>query len=243
MLSGSLTYRSRLDGIEFDKIEIRSPAASVEKIDVTSEQGCNVSIEIHIGQIALFRDAKALGLREAKKVANRLAMALGRQCYDPIPKGHALSDKQADVHILEDWTVFTAYGGSARKLGTESLVNLASALNEAEPPGEANYQRFRHCLNIKDVATRFLALYRLLGLFVAYTDKDTQAATDELIRKHEPEVLETISPRTDKAETIYSKLRNEYMHPRRMSMSQVQSEMEDHLPGLIAILQKAIRNS
>src|ERR1700733_3346850 len=86
MLSGSLTYRSRLDGIEFDKIEIRSPAASVEKIDVTSEQGCNVSIEIHIGQIALFREAKALGLREAKRVTNRLAMALGRQCYDPIPK-------------------------------------------------------------------------------------------------------------------------------------------------------------
>jgi hypothetical protein len=242
MLSGSLTYQSRLDGIEFDKIELRSPEPSVEKIDVASDQGGNVLIEVQIGRIARFSDAKALGLREANRVVNRLSMALGRQCYDPIPKGHALSDRHTDVHYIEDWAVFTAQVGSARRLGTESLADLASALNEAEPPGEANHRRFRSCLNIKDVASRFLALYRLLGLIVAHSDKDTQAATDELIRKHEPEVPETISPRTDQAETIYSKLRNEYMHTRHLSLSQVQSEMEDHLPGLIAILQKAIRN-
>ena len=242
MLSGSLTYRSRLDGIEFDRIEIRSPEASVEKIDVTSDQGGIVSIEVQIGQIARFSDAKALGLREANRVVNRLSLALGRQCYDPIPKCHALCDQHTDVHYIEDWTVFTAQVGSARRLGTESLADLASALNESEPPGEANYRRFRSCLNIKDVASRFLALYRLLGLIVAHSGKDTQAATDELIRKHEPEVSETISPRTDKLETIYSNLRNEYMQTPQMSLSQVQSQMEDHLPGLIAILQKAIRN-
>jgi hypothetical protein len=242
MLSGSLTYQCRLDGIEFDQIELRSPEASVEKIDVASDKGGNVLIEVQIGRIARFSDAKAVGLREANRVVNKLSITLGRQCYDPFPTRHALSDQQTDVHYMEDWTVFTAQVGSAVKLGTESLADLASALNEAEPPGEANYRRYRSCLNITDVASRFLALYRLLGLIVAHSGKDTQAATDELIRRHEPEVPETMSPQSDQAETIYSKLRNEYVHTRHMSLAQVQSEMEDHLPGLIAILQKAIRN-
>jgi hypothetical protein len=105
MLSGSLTYRSQIAGIEFDRIEIRSPQSSVEKIDVISDPGGNVSIEVHIGQIALLRDAKTLGLREARRVANRLAIALCRPCYDPIPQCHALRDHQADVHFFDDWTV------------------------------------------------------------------------------------------------------------------------------------------
>jgi hypothetical protein len=242
MLSGSLTYRSQIDGIEFDKIEIRTPQSSVEKIDVISDPGGNVSIEVHIGQIALLRDAKTLGLREARRVANRLTIALCRPCYDPIPQCHALRDHQADVHFFEDWTVPTPSVGSAKRLGTESVAELASALNEVEPPGEANYQRFRHCLNIPDVASRFLALHRLLGMFLAHTAQDTQAAIDDLIRKHEPEVAEMISPQTGKPETIYTKLRNEYMNCRDASLAQIQPEMADHLPGLIAILQKAIRS-
>jgi hypothetical protein len=242
MLSGSLTYRSQIDGIEFDQIEIRSPLSSVDKIDVISDLGGNVSIEVHIGQIALLRDAKALGLREARRVANRLAIALCRPCYDPIPQRHALHDQQAEVHFVADWTVPTPSVESAKRLGTESVADLAWALNEAEPPGEANYQRFRHCLNITDVASRFLALHRLLGLFLAHTAQDTQAAIDDLIRKYEPEVAEMISPQTGRPETIYTKLRNEYMRCRDGSPAHIQPEMADHLPGLIAILQKAIRS-
>ena len=243
MLTGSLTYRSQIDGIEFDKIEIvQCPEPSVERIDVVSDRGGNVSIEVHIGQIAAFRDAKVLGLREARRVANRLAIALCMPCYDPIPQRHALRDRQADIHFLEDWTVSTPNVGSARKLGTESVAQLASALNEAEPPGEANYQRFRHCLNIPDVASRFLTLHRLLGLFVAHSAQDTQAAIDDLIRKHEPEVAEMISPQTGKPETIYTKLRNEYMRCGDILPDHVQLDMAGHLPGLIAILQQAIRS-
>jgi hypothetical protein len=122
------------------------------------------------------------------------------------------------------------------------FIDVWGALNEAEPPGEANYQRFRRCLNITDVASKFLALHRLLGLFLAHTAQDTQAAIDDLIRKYEPEAAEMISPQTGRPETIYTKLRNEYMRCRDGSLVHLQLEMADHLPGLIAILQKAIRS-
>jgi hypothetical protein len=74
------------------------------------------------------------------------------------------------------------------------------------------------------------------------TGKDRQPMIDALIRLQEPGVAETISPKTGGLEMVYSKLRHEHMHRSNVPLAQVRSEMETQLPGLISIVQKAIKN-
>jgi hypothetical protein len=114
---------------------------------------------------------------------------------------------------------------------------------EPAPPGEADYGLFRACLSTKDVASKFLALYRLLGRLADPTGKDRQPMIDALIKRKEPGVAESISPKTGDMETVSSRLRNEYMHRSHIALGQVRSEMETHLPGLIAVVRKAIKNA
>ena len=97
-------------------------------------------------------------------------------------------------------------------LGGHSLSVLKSALEDPTPTGEADYPLFRSSLNTRDVASRFLSLYRLLGRLADPTGKDRQCMIDALIKKHEPGVEEPISPKTRQPETVYTKLRNEHMH-------------------------------
>jgi hypothetical protein len=62
------------------------------------------------------------------------------------------------------------------------------------------------------------------------------------VKRYEPGVAETISPQSGRPEAVYTKLRNEYIHRGQVALAQVRSEMETHLPVLIAIVRMAIRN-
>ena len=107
-------------------------------------------------------------------------------------------------------TFFTA-AHCAKKVQGPSLASLTSALAEQAPPGEADYGLFRACLNTRDAASKFLALFRLLGRLADPTGKDRQPVIDAVIKKKEPGVAESVSPKTGDMETVYSRLRNEYM--------------------------------
>jgi hypothetical protein len=63
-----------------------------------------------------------------------------------------------------------------------------------------------------------------------------------MIKKHEPGVAEKPSPIKLGTETIYTKLRNEHMHRTGIPLDRVRAEMGIHLPGLQAVVQKAIKN-
>lgn len=152
-----------------------------------------------------------------------------------------LRDTSANVFFVEDWAAFGEWAEAVNKLGPESLASLALALNDTTPPGEADYQLFRACLNTGDSASRFLSLYRLLGRLADTSGKDRQSLIDALIRKHEPRVEETPSPKTGAMESVYSRLRNEQMHRGHVPVSDVRHEMEIHLRGLIEVVRKAIK--
>jgi hypothetical protein len=241
MLSGSLRYGSYIEGIEFEKIEIASAEPNIQKVEVASDRDGNISIEVYVDGVANLSEAEALGQREATRVVNTLAIEQGRFVRDPGYNGHALKDDSSNAHSVGSSIGFFMHAFAPNKLGDESMAALKSALAAASPPGEADYALFRACLNTKDDASKFLALYRLLGRLADPTGRDRQPMIDALILTKEPGVAQTISPRTGAPETVYSRLRNEHMH-RNVLVVQVRFEMEAHLPGLIAIVQKAIKN-
>jgi hypothetical protein len=242
MLSGYLCYESRIDGVEFENIEIPSKWPIVQKVEVTSDKDGKISIKVHVECVSDQAEAEAEGLREATRIVNILAIQQGKYVTDPMYMSHVLYDKSADTHLIGDSVRLFDKADGVNRLGDQSRAALRSALAEATPPGEADYQLFRNTLNTKDVASKFLSLYRLLG-HLADPGQDRQGKIDAMIKKHEPGVAEEPSPKTGGMETVYTKLRNEHMHRSGIPLAQVRDEMGRHLPGLQAIVQKAIKNS
>ena len=95
MLSGSLTYASYIEGIEFEKFEIMSADANVSKVEIASDEMGQVTIKVHVEKVPDQGEAEALGLREATRIINILAIEQGKYVTDPRYKGHTLNLKQA----------------------------------------------------------------------------------------------------------------------------------------------------
>jgi hypothetical protein len=241
MLSGSLSYGSYIQGVEFENIEVPSIGSSVQKIEVASDKDGNVSIRVYVERVTDQAEAEAIGLREATRVVNILSVEQGQHVTDPTYKGHALKDDLTDVHKIGDSIGLFVAAHCVKKLEGQSLTTLKSALSEPVPPGEADYQLFRSSLNTKDIASKFLSLYRLLGRLADPTGRDRQGMIDTLIERHEPGVTKSTSPQTGQPETVYTKLRNEHMHRSSVPLAQVRADMETHLPGLISLVRQAIK--
>lgn len=242
MLSGTVTYGSYIEGIEIEAIEIPSAEPSVPRIEVASDKHGNISIAVHVEEVSNEEEAQALGLREATRVVNILAIEQGIFVKDPGYKGHALTDDSNPGHRLGNSVTCFTQAYCVKKVGGESLAALRSALADPAPPGEPDYQLFRLCLSTTDVASKFLSLYRLLGRLADPTGADSQRTIDALIRRHEPGVAESPSPRSGGTETVYTKLRNEHMHRSAIPLDRVRADMSTLLPGLIAITRKAIKH-
>jgi hypothetical protein len=240
MYSGTLIFGSRIEGVQFETITISSAEPVIQKIEIAGAEDGNISMTIHVAGVGPLDDATEIGLREATRIAKLLAFQLGRRVENPFPKSAYLRDEARNVTSVDDYMGFTPWCKAVNQLGAETLTSLISALNHPQPPGEADYQLFRACLNTGDAASRFLALYRLLGRLADPTGKDRQSMIDAVIRTHEPGVEETPSPKTGVLETVYSRLRNEYVH-RDVPLPQVCYEMEGHLDGLITVVGEAIR--
>jgi hypothetical protein len=242
MLSGTLSYGSYIQGIEFDNIEVPSPEPNIRMTEIVSDEDGNVSITVHVDNVTDQAEAEAIGFREATRVVNILSIEQGLHVTDPSYKGQSLKDDALNIHkIGSSINLFTA-AHCVKKLGGQSLAALKLALSEPVPSGETDYQLFRSSLNTKDIASKFLAIYRLLGRLADPTGKDRQSMIDDLIDRHEPGVAKRISPKTGQPETVYTKLRNEHMHRSSVPLIQIRADMETHLRGLIAIVQQAIKN-
>lgn len=240
MLSGSLTYGSHIEGVEFESIEFPSASPHVLRVEaVSSEQG-DVTIVVHVENVADQAEAEAIGLREATRAINILAVQQGIFVSDPGYKGHSLKNSISGVQRLGSAIGMSTSGYCVKKLAASSLDALKAALSHPTPPGEGDYQLFRTTLATKDVASRFLALYRMLAHLAG---GDAQRKIDALIDKYGGGAGSGNTGRGSVRETIYTKTRNDYMHPDRgVPLTQVRADMETRIAGLVEIVRKAIRN-
>ena len=143
MYSGILIYGSHVEGIQFDKIEISSAEPGIRRIEIESAEDGEVSIHVHVIDVPFPSDAKAIGLREAARIVNALAFELGTRVKNPLPKSVALRAEAKNVTVVEEYGTFSDWVQAVNQLGAERVASLTSALNNREPPGEADYQLFR----------------------------------------------------------------------------------------------------
>lgn len=180
MLSGSVTFGSHIERVEFENIEIPSIEPNVQKVEVASDKEGNVSIRVYVEKVANQDEAEAIGLREATRVVNILAIEQGQYVTDPGYKGHALKDDSTSIHKIGESIGLFVAAHCIKQLGGQSLAALKSALAEPVPAREADYQLFRNSLNTRDIASKFLSLYRLLGRLADSTGQDRQSLKVEL---------------------------------------------------------------
>jgi hypothetical protein len=99
---------------------------------------------------------------------------------------------------------------------------------------------FRNALGATDPASRFLGLYQILALL----NGDNQGKIDDFILAHQR--VPVTKSRPLKAggfadETIYTRLRNEYMHVRpNVALSATRAEIVANLDNLISLVRTAI---
>jgi hypothetical protein len=248
MTEGTMTYTSRIEGIEFDPVECHADHSSVSKIEVSAKNGGDVTYSVHLSGISGLSEALAIASSEVATAAN-LSVNLGVFVTEPRLTEHALNEIEVDssgkqvVHARVGVTLpMTTSGYAVKSLGGASLDSLRHALSVAKPPGEPNYLLFRNALAATDPASKFLGLYQILALL----NGDNQDGIDAFILAHQPGTPVTkTKPKHDgsfKDETIYTRLRNEHAHVRTgVSLATTRKKMEDNLSGLVAIVQAAVK--
>jgi hypothetical protein len=126
------------------------------------------------------------------------------------------------------------FNSIARPSLTAKLVGVASErwFDDKIPLFHKNYdldllKRFNFARMINEPIGKFVSLYALL----ASRCRDNQIETDKLIETIDPSVGKSLSPKTGKSETIFTRLRNELAHNRTgMSIIETHKSVYLHLP-------------
>jgi len=250
MIEGTMKYATRVEGIEFGPIQCHFDHPSVTKVEVSSSNGGEVTFLMVLAGAASQEEAHAISRQAVNRVADVLSINLGRFVPEPRLAEEALSEVTVEPsgtkivrQLVGSGMTMSVTCFCVNVLGGESLRNLADALSQANPPGEFNYVLFRTALNTLDPASKFLALYQILALLIGDTNQDD---IDAYILSLGPVPVTNTRPKKDgtfKDETVYTRLRNEYMHVRPgATLAKTRAEMETNLEGLIAIVRAAIKD-
>lgn len=146
----------------------------------------------------------------------------------------------------------TVFGGpigqvsnSVISVGRIDLPFIGQELQDHLGTCEGAAQRY-YMMFYAAMGTSGIGKYLLLYLILLTHFQDEQRQVDNFIRKHEAGVVETPRPTlkqggTPVSETVYTRLRNEVGHHRPgVSQTTTMQEIEQHTPGLIALVKKMI---
>jgi len=248
MIEGVLTFASRVEGVEFGSLNGHSDHPSITKIEVSSGNGGDVTLKISLTDVSDPSEARAIARHEADRTADRLSVNLGRLVTEPRLVEESLTEVIVDASgkrvfhaTVGNTLLMTNSAYCVRMLGKASLSELEAALSQENPPGEPNYVLFRSALGATDSASKFLALYQILALL----NGDNQDKIDKFILDQGKVPVTKTKPQkngTFKDETLYTRLRNEYMHVRSgVTLAATRAEMEANLNDLISLVQTAIK--
>lgn len=99
---------------------------------------------------------------------------------------------------------------------------------------------FRNSLLSADPVTRYLLLYNVL----LFANSDKQKELDKSILTIDSSIETTPSPRDNKPETIFTRLRNEIAHARNgVAYQQTISEIKEHLSKFTDIVKQVVLNN
>ena len=134
MFEGVFTFANRIDGIEFEKVSVASSHPSITKMDLSSSDQGELKLVISMAEISDQTEALAIAIKEACRIADRLAVCLSKAVTEPRLTDQALSETIVDEsgsdlahHMLIQMVPLEAHASCVNKLGTTTLENSGSS--------------------------------------------------------------------------------------------------------------------
>jgi hypothetical protein len=241
MFRGTVTYHSRIPNLIFKRFEVDPRCAGVEAVELELPPGCLLRIVVRIAQVASQEDGRRAAEAAVEKVLNRLAYTIGEHvadCYFVSATFEEAAGTGAPVTIHPPTGAVAAQVVS--EFSEDGIREVKADLEKSERPGERHFGLFRSAMKTENSVERFLHLYHILLLFY----NDSQADVDAFIVAQNPMIARTPSPlsgKKGKAETVYTRLRNELAHQRAgVDLDDTKREMERQWPGLMHLVRQAI---
>jgi hypothetical protein len=234
MLQGAISFQTRIksNGVRFPLVEVNSNVCGVGKIEIEAPNGHEIHATVHLTSVASPQEGRELAAKAHQVVLDRIAFNHGVAIENPRRTGEQYSPPVA----------VDAFADVGARLGVVLGIDPAQLRDELEqpsPPGERNYGLFRSARQSLSPVEEFMHLYNIL--LMLHCDK--QRKVDDFIRREEPKVCQTPSPKYKCVkETVYSKLRNDFGHASRTGgpLDKTKSDMAAQLDRLRAHTKRAI---
>jgi hypothetical protein len=232
MYTATINFQTRIksDGVRFPLVEFNPNVPGVTRVEIVAPNGHEIHGTIHLIAVASPHETRELAAEVHRATLDRIVFNHGIAIENPrrtgeqyLPPGavDAFSDVGLRLSVV---------------LGIDP-AQLKDELERPSPPGEGNYGLFRSARQSLSPVEEFMHLYHILLMFC----NDKQPEVDRFIEGQEPAVQKALSPHTGKMETVYTRLRNEFGHPRAgAALDKTKSEMTTHLGGLMALTKRAI---
>ena len=237
MATGTITFMAPATGLQLESVEFSNSLPTVEKITVETQVDDSIKIDFHLIDVFAIEDAEDIAKPIVVSIIDRLAFELDVSIGDPRLSG-ATVPKDASASAIRTMTSMPV---SWRVLAPD-VVPDAARRHEIEAILEQPYSRpdlysaYRFSCNQSDAVARYMFLYNIL----LQLHNDSQTQVDDFIRREEPAVAQSPSPRSG-METIYTRLRNEVGHRRPgVTPEQTRTEMESKMTGLQELTKRAI---
>lgn len=245
MFKGTVTFSARIkgNGLKFSLVEFNPNVQGVDKVEIEGPNGDEIRTTVHLSSVASHEDGRTLATRLTTAALNRIffnhsiaienARITGDQ-FSPLKHQPGVLEVAVSNNLFLSSTLSAIVGIPAAHLKTE--------LGQPSMPGEHNYGFFRSALQSISLVEKFMHLYNILLMIC----NDNQADVDSFIVSEDPAVPQTKAPprkpgAQGKMETVYTQLRNEFVHMRAgVNLDNTKSEMANRLGGLIGLTKRAI---
>lgn len=244
MAIGTVDFSAPIKGLQLDELKIDSPHPSIDKILVKTQGTDLLSIQFHLIDIFSQSEAKKVVSEVVKLIVNRLSFEFNCPIGEPRCRGMSLpTDQSGKKHVvIGELVLMNDILEGEIKPGKARLEKLRNKLACSNEEKDLYLSLFRFAIYQTDHVARFMFLYNL----ILYMNKEDFEKVDTQICQIEPKVeRKPIADARKKknTETIFTKLRMEIAHGKRIDLSRTQQEIHENVSHLQTIVRKAILNS
>lgn len=243
MFRGTVKFRARIVDTKRrltipEKCEFNPNKTGVEKVEIECANGTKIVITVHFASV----DNEEVGIAVAeeihKEILDRVSIARGIAIENGRVES-ALSPTDGQSNVITPRTGDIVLVGEYVKVSLSlSCVDLNPILEDKAPRGAHYFGLFRSALLSTSQVEEFMHLYNILLMLF----NDEQTGVDKFILRDNPGVPLTPHPRRkNRHESVYTRLRNEFGHPRQgVNLDNTKAEMKKRLDELITLTKRAI---
>jgi hypothetical protein len=242
MFKGTVTFRARIKGhgLTVSSCAFNPGEAGVERVEIDGPKGDEFLTTVYLASVRTREEGKALATKVTTAALDRISFFYNIAIEDTqvIGAQFSLVNPPPGDHIQLDVGEFLFLGEDLRVVLGVSAPSLQAKLEQVSPGGESMFGLFRAARQSTGPVEEFMHLYNLLLMIC----NDEQRDFDAFVRREEPGVPQTQSPRFPEVmETIYTRLRNELAHPRKGGdLHDTKAEMANRVGGLMSLTKRAI---